>query len=93
MVGRTVPDWLENTRPVAPEGVLVGVIAGVRAMGLGMIFVSDLPRPHDGVVRVSETYVDVAADHIEVDVSHAALLTSVPVARLGASLFDTGRCA
>jgi pimeloyl-ACP methyl ester carboxylesterase len=90
MVGRTVPDWLENTRPVAPEGVLVGVIAGVRALGLGMIFVPDLPRPHDGVIRVSETLVEGAVDHIEVDVSHAAMLTSVQVARLVASFVSTG---
>jgi hypothetical protein len=90
MVGRTVPDWLENTRPVAPEGVLVGVIAGVRALGLGMIFVPDLPRPHDGVIRVSETFVEGAVDHIEVDVSHAAMLTSVQVARLVASFVSTG---
>jgi pimeloyl-ACP methyl ester carboxylesterase len=93
MVGRTVPDWLERPRPVAPDGVAVGVIAGVRAFGLGMIVVPDLPRPHDGVIRVQETAVAGAADYIEVDVSHAAMLTSLRVARLVADFVGSGRFA
>lgn len=93
MVGRTVPDWLKICRPIAPEGVSVGVIAGSRGLGLGMIFVPDLMPPHDGVIRVAETLVRGAADQIEVDVSHAAMLTSPTVARLVASFVGSGRFA
>lgn len=93
LVGRTVPEWLKITRPVAPEGVAVGVIAGLRGFGLGMIFVPDLPPPHDGVIRVAETRVAGAADYIEVNVSHAAMLTSPTVARLVASFVGSGRFA
>lgn len=91
IVGRTVADWLQVARPVAPPGVAVGVIAGRRAFGLGMIFVRDLPAPHDGVIRVAETHVEGAADYAEVDVSHAAMLTAPSVARLVASFVDSGR--
>lgn len=90
MVGRTVPDWLANARAVAPDGVAVGTIAGSRALGLGAVFVPDLPRPHDGVVCVAETIVAGAADHVVVDVSHAAMLTSLRVARLVADFVGTG---
>lgn len=93
LVGRTVSDWVNIARPVAPEGVAVGVIAGLRALGLGMIFVPDLPPPHDGVIRVAETQVVGAADSIELDVSHAAMLTSPTVARLVASFIGSGRFA
>lgn len=89
-LGRTVPDWLAATRALAPEGAAVGVIAGTRAFGLGTVFVPDLRRPHDGVVRVAETDVSGASDRVEVPVAHAALLTSGRVAKLVASFILQG---
>jgi len=90
LLGRTVPDWLSTACPSAPEGVAVGIIAGTHAFGLGMMFVPDLTRPHDGVIRVAETAVSGASDRIEVPVSHAALLTSGRVAALVAAFIRHG---
>jgi len=90
LLGRMVSDWLAAPSPTAPEGVAVGVIAGTQALGLGMMFVPDLPRPHDGVIRVMETAVSGASDHIEVPVAHAALLTSARVADLVTSFIRHG---
>jgi len=90
ILGRTVRDWLDAPRPAAPVGVSVGVIAGTRAFGLGMVFVPDLARPHDGVIRVAETVVTGARDHVAVPAAHAALLTSRHVAALVADFVRQG---
>lgn len=91
VVGRTLPEWLQIAHPTAPENVALGVIAGTRALGLGMIVAPDLERPHDGVVRVCETAVSGAADQVVLSVNHAAMLTSGRVARLTATFLRTGR--
>lgn len=80
-MGRTLGDWLAAADPVAPHGVPVGVIAGVRPLGLGAIVARDLAVPHDGVVSVSETQVRGAADTVILPVSHSAVLVSARVAR------------
>lgn len=90
ILGRTVRDWSAAPRPAAPDGVSVGVIAGTRAFGLGMVFVPDLARPHDGVIRVAETVVTGASDHAAVPAAHAALLTSGRVAALVADFVRQG---
>jgi pimeloyl-ACP methyl ester carboxylesterase len=91
LLGRTVPQWLASATPAAPAGVAVGVIAGTAAFGLGLIVAPDLERPHDGVVCVAETAVSGASDHVEVPVSHAAMLTSARVAGLIGRFLRSGR--
>lgn len=93
LLGRTVPDWLAASCPAAPAGTSVGIIAGTRAFGLGMVFVPDLAPPHDGVVRVAETFVAGACAYAEVPVGHAALLTSRRVAALVAAFIESGSFA
>lgn len=91
LLGHTVPHWTAPPRLVAPNDVAVGVVCGTRACGLGRIFVPDLEPPHDGVVRVAETFVSGAADRIEVPVSHSGMLTSPHVAALVAAFVRHGR--
>lgn len=93
LLGQTVADWLAAARAEAPPGVAVGIVAGTLGAGLGMVFVPDLPRPHDGVVCVGETAVAGCADRVEVPVSHAALLTSKRVARLVGRFLRAGTFA
>lgn len=90
LLGRSTAEWLAAPRPIVPEGVAVGVIAGTRPFGLGMVFVPDLPRPHDGVIRTVETAVSGARDRVELPVAHAGLLTSGRVAALVASFIRRG---
>jgi pimeloyl-ACP methyl ester carboxylesterase len=80
LLGKTVPQWLACAKPPAPDGVLVGAVAGTLASGLGRLFAPGMPRPHDGVIRVEETAVQGMAAYIELRVSHAGMLLSSCVA-------------
>jgi len=82
MLGRTVPEWLDATRPTIPASVEVGVIAGTVEFGLGRLVVRGLPRPHDGVVSVAETMVGGMKASTQVPVSHSQMVVSQTVARL-----------
>lgn len=93
MLGQTVPEWLSCPRLAIPPGVEVGVIAGTVAFGLGAIVARDMPRPHDGVIRVAETAVDGMKESIEVAVSHSHLLLSKAVGRLVCSFLRHGQFA
>ena len=91
MLGRTVSQWLACEKPMAPEGVDVGVIAGTVGFGLGLIVAPDIGPPHDGVIRVAETPVRGMAAYAEVHASHAGILLSVEVARLVDAFLRSGR--
>ncbi len=58
----------------------LGVIAGVRPLGLGQLF-ARFGDQNDGTVAVSETRLVGAADHITLPVSHMGMLLSARVAR------------
>lgn len=68
----------------------VGVIAGSRGMGLGRLFAS-LEGEHDGTVRVAETQLPGARDHIVLPVSHSGMVLSSEVARQAGWFLQTGR--
>ena len=91
ILGRTVPQWLACEKPAAPAHLEVGVIAGTVARGLGTVVAPDLPRPHDGVVRVAETRVPGMTSYIEVRASHAGMLFSAEVARLVDAFLGSGQ--
>jgi len=89
-LGRTVPDWLDCIRPPPPD-CEVGVIAGTRGVGMGMVVAPDLPSPHDGVIAVQETTVPGATDRIEVRVNHTAMLLSRRIAGIVCGFLRHGR--
>lgn len=80
-VGASVAEWLRGARPAQLARYEVGVIAGDRGVGLGMLVARDLPSPHDGTISVAETQVPGARDHIVLRVSHSEMVISVQVVR------------
>lgn len=79
-VGASVAEWLQGTRPDLSR-YDVGVIAGNRAVGLGMMVTRGLKEPHDGTITVAETRVPGARDQVVLNVSHSEMVVSALVAR------------
>ena len=74
-LGRVLPQWLARPMPEVDPALDIGVIAGNRPIGLGRIL-TDMPRPNDGMVTVSETRWPGARDHIVLPVTHMQMLWS-----------------
>lgn len=90
-IGKSVRETLLQSSHRAWEADReVGVIAGIRPMGLGR-FISRLDRPNDGTVAVSETELVNASDSIELPVSHSSALFSSLVAAQIACFLRAGR--
>jgi pimeloyl-ACP methyl ester carboxylesterase len=92
-MGASVAEWLAGARPRNLARHEIGVIAGDRGVGLGMLVARDLPAPHDGTISVAETIVPGARDHIVLPVSHSEMVISVQVARQTAEFLRRGRFA
>ncbi len=75
--------------PVARE---VGVIAGTRAQGLGVLLRA-LPRPHDGTVALAETRMPWLTDHLTIAASHTGMLYNRRVAEAAVAFLREGRFA
>jgi pimeloyl-ACP methyl ester carboxylesterase len=90
VVGRAVEDWLAGPRPLVPSGVQLGVIAGTRPIGAGRLALPSLAPPHDGTVRVAETQVEGAREHLSMAVSHTEMLMSARVTRQMLHFFAAG---
>lgn len=81
LLGRSIAEWLRESRPV-PDGISeTGIIAGTRGYGLGRLIAPDLPQPHDGVVTLAETAVPGVTQRIDLNVGHTEMLVSREVAR------------
>ncbi len=65
--------------PVWQGSQQLGTLAGTDGFGIGSV-IGDLQPPHDGTVQVAETRIHGATDHIELEVSHTAMLFSKEVA-------------
>lgn len=68
----------------------LGVVAGTRDHGIGRA-VCQLPKPNDGTVAVEETRLQGMADHIELPVSHSAMLLSNMVVKQVVHFIEWGR--
>jgi pimeloyl-ACP methyl ester carboxylesterase len=90
-MGASVAEWLRGARPGNLARYDIGVIAGDRGVGLGVLVARDLPAPHDGTISVSETVVPGARDHIVLPVSHSEMVISVQVARQIGEFLRRGR--
>ena len=89
-LGASVAEWFASARPANLGRYEIGVIAGTRALGLGVVFVRNLARPHDGTISVSETRVPGARDHIVMNVSHSGMVISPRVIREVCEFLATG---
>jgi len=92
-VGASVGEWLRGARPGNLARYDIGVIAGDRGVGLGVMMARDLPAPHDGTISVSETVVPGARDHLVLKVSHSEMVISMPVVRQVCEFLRQGRFA
>lgn len=92
-MGASVAEWLHSARPANLARYDIGVIAGDRSVGLGMLVARGLPEPHDGTISVAETLVPGARDHIVLPVSHSEMVISVQVVRQIAEYLRRGRFA
>lgn len=94
IVGKSYIDALDGTVAPLPENISLGVIAGNKPQGLGLLFLEyhnrklqkednpllDKYRDHDGTVYVEETRLITAADHVIMPVSHTGMLVNKAVA-------------
>ena len=92
-VGASIGEWLRGARPETLANYDIGVIAGNRGIGLGVVMAPDLPAPHDGTISVSETHVPCERDHIVLPVTHTQMVISVPVVRQVCEFLRRGRFA
>lgn len=90
ILGRTLSDWLRREKPFLESDAEIGVLAGDRSIGIGKL-ISQLPRPNDGVVCLTETKVPGATDSIVLPVFHTAMPFSPLSARAVATFLKKGR--
>ena len=90
-VGASIAEWLRGARPESLLSYEIGVIAGNRGVGLGVMMAPDLPTPHDGTVSVAETRVPGARDSIVLPVTHTQMLVSNGVVRQVCEFLRRGR--
>jgi pimeloyl-ACP methyl ester carboxylesterase len=92
-VGASIGEWLRGARPETLADYDIGVLAGSRGVGLGVMVAPDLPAPHDGTVSVAETHVPCARDRIVLPVTHTQMVISVQVVRQVCEFLRRGRFA
>jgi pimeloyl-ACP methyl ester carboxylesterase len=91
-MGRSVAQLLEGIPlPWPLPAREIGVISGVRSMGLGRFLFRQLPRPNDGLLSVPETRLPGVREQIVLPVSHTGMLFSRRVAGQLAAFLRDGR--
>lgn len=90
LLGRSVEQALFGDGPRWHGGRDLGVIAGTKPMGLGLL-VGELSRPNDGTVIVAETQGIPGAVSFTLPSSHSSLLFSAEVAQRVCRFLRSGR--
>ena len=90
MLGRSVIGGLLDGGLRCPPGREVGVIAGSRALGLGLLL-GPFRQPNDGTVAVAETRLGGLSDHLVLHTSHTGMLLSKQVAGQVLAFIREGR--
>jgi hypothetical protein len=91
LLGRTACEALLASRTRIWGGARdLGVIAGDLSIGFGRLL-GPFDEPNDGTVKVSETRLDGARQHLTVHTSHSALVYAGGVARHTAAFLRDGR--
>lgn len=85
-----VRDALEQGFDRLPENREIGMIAGSRGMGLGLL-VGGVGSPGDGTVSLEETITNGLADRVVLPVTHSGMLVSGKVIRQSVRFLRTGR--
>ncbi len=90
LLGRSTERGVLGDVPRWKGGRDLGVIAGDRGIGMGMLALGGLERPHDGTVRIHETRIAEATAHLIVPHSHFSMLFSAAVARQVCAFLESG---
>ncbi len=90
LLGRSIEAGVLGGAPPWPAQREVGVIAGGRNLGIGLLL-PWLPRPCDGTVAVQETALEQAADRIVLPASHIDLIFQQEVVCQIRAFLETGR--
>lgn len=91
LLGRSIGEWISASREAAAQECEIGVIAGTGGVGLGRLVARGLPKPHDGVVSLTETRVPGMRDHVVLPVSHTAMVVSPSVVHETCAFLRNGR--
>ncbi|HSO06469.1 MAG TPA: alpha/beta fold hydrolase [Pelomicrobium sp.] len=90
LLGESIRTGMLADRPRWNGQNPLGVVIGSRAIG-GGVLAPGLPRPHDGMVAVSEAVVPDATDTIVLKVNHTEMLFSREAARQVIAFLREGR--
>lgn len=90
LLGESIRTGLLADRPRWDGRNPLGVVIGSRGVGGGLL-APGLPRPHDGMVAVSEAVVPDATDTIVLKVNHTEMLFSREAARQVIAFLREGR--
>lgn len=90
LLGESLRTGLLAERPRWDGRVPLGVLIGSRGIGGGLV-APGLPRPHDGMVAVSEAVVPGATDTVVLKVNHTEMLFSREAARQVIAFLREGR--
>lgn len=90
ILGEAYENALDGDLPTWQGKIELGTIAGTKCIGIGMVL-DDLDKPNDGTVTVAETRLKNATDHIELPLSHTALVYSKRVIKQTAHFLQNGR--
>lgn len=75
ILGGSYENALDGDLPTWDGAVELGSIAGNKCIGIGMAL-DDLAKPNDGTVTVAETHLSGETDHVQLPLSHTALVYS-----------------
>lgn len=78
ILGGSYENALDGELPEWKGEIPLGSLSGTASIGVGMIF-NSLEKPNDGTVSVTETQLENQTDHIEMNLSHNAMLLSAKV--------------
>ena len=90
LLGRSIHRGLLGDAPRWKGMRELGMIAGTRGVGVGMLLFGGLDRPNDGTVAVSETRSPEINAHVTVPYSHFGMLFARPVAGLVCNFLTQG---
>ncbi|MGD8497654.1 MAG: alpha/beta hydrolase [Chromatiales bacterium] len=90
LLGRSILRGLLGDAPRWKGLRELGMIAGTRGVGLGMMIFGGLEHPNDGTVAVAETRSPEINAHLMVPYSHFGMLMAEPVAALTCGFLKEG---
>lgn len=90
LLGRSIERGLLGDAPRWKGLRELGMIAGTRGVGIGMLLFGGLENPNDGTVAVNETRSPEINAHLMVPYSHFGILFAKPVADLVCSFLRQG---